>query len=349
MAETLGIGIIGSGSIASVAHLPGYRAIADKCRVIAVADIDADRAVKFAKENSVPKAFGDYRLLLDLDEIDAVSVCTPPSVHADATIDALNAGKHVICEKPMAMNAAEATAMVKAAKKNGKVLAVDFQMRFAREAQLLKQIVDDGELGDIYFARSVYNRRRGIPAWGVFHRREYSGGGALMDLGVHVIDLTLWLMGHPQPVSVLGATYTKFGKREGVFNRWGDWNVEEFDVEDFAVATVNLENGATLVLETSWALNIEKDQQTLQLSGDQGGANLFPLKVYKDRGTALMDWTPRDLKKSQPGHAMSIANFVDAAREDGTPLVSGDDGLIVARIVDALYESADSGQLVRLD
>ena len=348
MAERLGIGIIGAGSIASTAHLPGYRAIADRCRVLAVADVDVDRATSFAKDNNVPKAFGDYRRLLDLEDIDAVSVCTPPSVHADATIDALNAGKHVLCEKPLAMNAAEATEMVKAARKNGKVLAVDFQMRFGREAQLLKQIIDDGELGDIYFARSVYNRRRGIPAWGVFHRREYSGGGALMDLGVHMIDLTLWLMGHPQPASVLGATYSKFGNRDGVFNRWGNWNVEEFDVEDFAVATVNFKNGATFVLETSWALNIKRDQQTLQLSGDHGGADLFPLNVYKDRGNALMDWIPRDVKKSQPEHTLSVANFVGAILEDESLLVTGDDGLTVARVVDALYESADSGLLVNL-
>lgn len=349
MAEKLGIGIIGSGSIASGAHLPGYKAAADKCRVLAVADVDADRASKFAKDNKIPKAFNDYRQLLELHEIDAVSVCTPPSVHAPATIDALNAGKHVMCEKPMAMNAAEAAAMVEAARANGKVLAIDFQTRFGQEPQLLKQIIDDGELGEIYFARTVYNRRRGIPAWGVFHIREHSGGGALMDLGVHMLDLTLWLMGHPTPVSVLGATYAKFGNREGVFNRWGDWKPDEFDVEDFALATVNLENGAALVLETSWALNVEKDQQALQLCGDRGGADLFPLRVYKDRGAALMDWTPSALKQGAPEHVGSIGNFVDAILEDRSPLVTGDHGLMVARIVDALYESAESGQLVRLD
>ena len=349
MAEKLGIGIIGSGAIASGAHLPGYEAVSNRCRVLAVADIDADRAAKFAKDNNIPKAFSDYRQLLDLDEIDAVSVCTPPAVHAPATIDALNAGKHVMCEKPMAMNAVEAAAMVEAARENGKVLAIDFQTRFGREPQLLKQIIDDGELGEIYFARTVYNRRRGIPAWGVFHIREHSGGGALMDLGVHMLDLTLWLMGHPKPVSVLGATYTKLGKRDDVFNPWGKWKTDEFDVEDFALATVNLEGGASLVLETSWALNIEKSQQVVQLCGDRGGADLFPLRVYKDSGTALMDWTPSELSEGPPEHVASMGDFVGAILDDRSPLIIGDHGLMVARIVDALYQSAESGELVRLD
>ena len=348
MAETIGIGIIGAGSIASQAHIPGYAALPKKCRVVALADIDMDRAEKLAKDKGIPKAFEDYRQLLDLDEIDAVSVCTPPAVHAQATIDALEAGKHVMCEKPMAMNGEEASKMVKAAAKNGKVLAIDFQMRFGRDAQLLKQLIGDGELGEIYYARAVYNRRRGIPAWGVFHIREHSGGGALMDLGVHMIDLTLWLMGHPEPVSVLGSVYTKFGDREGVYNRWGDWNNDEFDVDDFAVATVNMRNGASLTLESSWALNIKDDEQILRLCGDEGGADLFPLGVYKDRGNALIDWTPQIFGKDRPDHIQSMADFVDAIHEERPPLITGEQGLTVTRIVEALYDSAGSGKLVTL-
>lgn len=348
MAEKVGIGIIGAGSIASNAHIPAYQALSEKCRLVAVADIDPMRAEKVAKDNKIPKAFDDFRRLLELDDVDAVSVCTPPSVHAEVTIASLNAGKHVMCEKPMAMNAAEARSMVAAAEKAGRVLAIDFQSRFAPEAKFLHELITAGELGPIYFGRAVYNRRRGIPAWGLFHSKKHSGGGALIDLGVHVLDLALWLMGHPKPVSVLGAVYTKFGKREGLFNRWGKWNTTEFDVDDFAMATIKLENGATLSLECSWALNIEKDQQVLQLCGEEGGADLYPLKVYKDRGSGLVDWIPQGLQDPKPAHTASMADFVSAIHDGRPPLVRGEHGLTVAELVDAIYASAATGQLVML-
>lgn len=348
MADKLGIGIIGAGSIAGAAHIPAYQALPETCRLVAVADIDLARAQKLSKESKIPKAFDDYRRLLELDDVHAVSVCTPPAVHAEATLAALAAGKHVICEKPMALNARQARAMVKAAKKARRVLAIDFQTRFAPDARFLKQLITEGELGDIYFARAVYNRRRGIPAWGVFHSKQHSGGGALMDIGVHFLDLALWLMGHPKPVSVLGATYNKFGNREDVYNRWGKWNTKEFDVDDFAVATIKLQNDATLTIECSWALNIEKDQQALQLCGDRGGADLYPLKIYKDRGIGLVDWIPQGIQESKSNHALCIADFVKAIREERPPLVRGEHGLLVAELIDAVYESARTGELVSL-
>ena len=348
MADKVGVGIIGAGSIANNAHIPGYLAISDRCKIFAVADVVEEVAGKTAKDHKIPKAFSDYRRLLELDEIDAVSVCTPPAAHAEATIAALEAGKHVLCEKPMAMNASEAAKMVRSARKAGRNLAIGFQSRFSAEAQALKAFIDAGELGEVYFAKALYNRRRGIPSWGKFYSRKDNGGGPLIDVGVHVMDLALWLMGHPKPVSVFGATYRKFGNRDDAFNRWGKWNSRDFDVEDFAVALIKMAGGATLSLECSWALNIGDDEQIVRLAGDRGGADVYPFKVYKDTGTGLFDWTPKQLHEVKSTHGASVADFVDSVLAGRRPLVTGEHGLVVTRIVDAIYESSEKGELVVL-
>lgn len=350
MAETVGVGIIGAGSIANLTHIPGYKALPDKARLVAVADVIGDRADAVAAEHKIPMAFDDYRRLLELDEVDIVSICTPPAAHMETTIAALEAGKHVLCEKPMAMTAAEAQKMVDAADRTGKKLAIGFQSRFSDNAQALKRLIDRGELGDIYYGRAVYNRRRGIPSWGMFYSREQNGGGPMIDVGVHVLDLALWLMGNPKPVSVLGSAYRKFGNRDDVFNRFGPWNHKDYDVEDFAVAMIRLENGATLNLECSWALNIEKDLQSVVLCGDEGGAQLDPLNVFKDDGDMLIDWIPRTLADTNylETHARSVASFVDAVLNDGETLVKPEHGLYVAQIVDALYRSSETGELATI-
>ena len=368
MSEPIGVGIIGAGDIANLTHIPGYKGLPGKARIVAVADVVDKVAEKVAKEHDIPMAFDNYDELLALEEVDAVSICTPPVAHRDATIAALEAGKHVLCEKPMAMNAAEAQEMVDAAERTGQLLAIGFQSRFSSEAQSLKRLIESGELGDIYYGRAVYNRRRGLPPRGSFHQfKGQSGGGPLLDVGVHVLDLALWLMGHPKPVSVVGSAYCKFGNRGDVYrggvlsqrSHHGTWNDKEFEVEDFAVAMIKLDNGATLNLECSWALNIAQDLQSIVLCGDEGGAELSPLKIFKDDGHMLIDWEPRSLADSaQRGselssafidmHAKSIENFVNAARGEGEPLVKPEQGLCVAQIVDAIYRSVDSGKLVTI-
>ncbi len=350
MADTVGVGIIGAGSIANMTHIPGYKGLSEKVSLIAVADVLGEHADKVAAEHRIPMAFDDYNRLLELEEIDIVSVCTPPVAHMAATIAALEAGKHVLCEKPMAMNAAEAQKMIDAAEKSGRKLAIGFQSRFSDSAVALKRLIDGGELGDVYYGRAVYNRRRGIPSWGMFYSREQNGGGPLIDVGVHVLDLALWLMGNPKPVSVLGSAYRKFGNRDDVFNRFGPWNHTDYDVEDFATAMIRLEGGATLNLECSWALNIEEDLQSVVLCGDEGGAQLHPLKVFKDDGQMLIDWDPQGLADTNyiEMHARSLANFVDAVINDTEPLVRPEHGLHVAQIVDAIYRSSETGQLAEI-
>ena len=239
----LGIGIIGTGSIAQLAHIPGYQAISDQCEIVAAADVSEDALAAAQRDFGIPHLFRDYHELLQLDEVDAVSICASNPIHHPATLAALAAGKHVFCEKPLALNAADAREMVEAAQKADRILAVDFQSRFIPQAVALKQCIERGELGEVYFVRAAWNRRRGFAprTKGAFHSKALNGGGALIDVGVHVIDTALWLMGGPSPVSVSGATYLKIGNQaDGGYNPWGPWNHQEMDVDDFAMAMIRL-------------------------------------------------------------------------------------------------------------
>ncbi|MBM4437035.1 MAG: Gfo/Idh/MocA family oxidoreductase [Actinobacteria bacterium] len=360
MARKLGIGVIGAGNIARYAHLPGYAGLPDACHVVAVADTDLERAQRVAQDFQIPNVFRDYEELLRLDEIDAVSVCTPPVTHAEATIAALRSGRHALCEKPMAMTSAQAREMVDAACTAKRMLAIDFQTRFFAEAQLLRRFVDAGELGDVYYARAVYIRRRGLPTGGVFHLKVHSGGGALADVGVHALDTALWFMRHPRPVAVWGATYLKIANRTDTSNPKGDWRRKDFEVDDFALAQIRFANGATMNLEASWASNIQRDVYAVQLCGDRGGAEVefrqyrdssraeTPLRVYKDDGHTLLDWVPQELTPVQYPHRALVADFVAAIQTGRPPLVTGEHGLVVTEIVEAIYRSAESGAVVTL-
>jgi predicted dehydrogenase len=346
--KSIGIGIIGSGGIAQGAHLPAYKALADDdVRVIAVADVRRETAEQAAKKFEVPHIYEDYRELLKRDDIDAVSVCTPNFMHKQPTIDALEAGKHVLVEKPLAINAAEGREMVAAARRTGRKLQAGLNNRFGSGPQALKRFVEAGELGNVYYARSQALRRRGIPSWGVFTQKDKQGGGPLIDIGVHILDLTLWLMGHPKPVAASGQTYTKFGKREGVVGLMGQWDTKSYTVEDFGVGFVRFENGATLTLETSFAANLEKEIFNCELFGTEGGCSLSPLRLFFERNQTLIDATPVFLPQVHT-HQAEIKSFVEAIRNDTEPVVTAEQGLMVTEILDAIYRSADEGREVRI-
>jgi predicted dehydrogenase len=247
------IGVIGVGigyiHIQSMSKIPP-----DQLEIAALCDVNEQRVRTVANEFGVKKVFTDHKEMLKQDEIDAVLVCTPNILHAPMTLDAFAAGKHVMCEKPMALNAAEAEQMVQAGKKAGKMLMMAFNNRFRSDSQLLKKFIENGELGDIYYAKTGWIRRKGIPGLGGwFTTKARAGGGPLIDIGVHVLDLTLWLMGNPRPVSVMGSAYAKFGP-QAAKEQGGT-----YDVEDLAVGLIKLDNGATLFLEASWESHIAKD------------------------------------------------------------------------------------------
>ncbi|MBE3584225.1 MAG: Gfo/Idh/MocA family oxidoreductase [Limnochordaceae bacterium] len=339
------VGIIGVGGIARGAHIPGYKQLHD-VDLVAFCDIIPERARQGVEEFGAPgaKAYEDYHDLLARDDIDAVSVCTPNAAHAQITIAALNAGKDVICEKPMATSPADAWAMVRAAQANQRILTVGYQHRFSDDAALLKEMVDDGTVGEVYYARAIALRRRGVPTWGVFLDKEKQGGGPLIDIGTHTVDRTLWLMGDiGKPTWVLAQTFRKLADHPG-YNLWGRWDPAKFQVEDAGFGFVRFESGAVLSVETSWALNIKEDLFGTVLAGSKAGAELFDgLRVYSEERGRLVD------KSFNPGRSESlyhreIAHFIDRVKSRKAPLVKPEEAATVVEVLDAIYQSAASGR-----
>jgi predicted dehydrogenase len=346
MSKTIRVGIIGTGGIARSCHIPGYQKLAD-VEIVALCDVAPGLAAKVAAELGVPHAFEDAREMFAQVELDAVSVCTPNVSHREMTVLALEAGAHVLCEKPIAMNLQEGQAMVAKAKATDKVLQIGLHYRFTPAAQTVKRFVEAGELGDIYYGESTYFRRRGIPSWGVFTQKKLQGGGAMIDIGVHVLDHTLWLMGNPKPVGVFGSTYAALGNQEGLFSPWGPWDTKKFDVDDMAVAMIKFDTGATLILRSCWAGHIEKTFEEMRLMGTKGGAFMHPLGIYKDVHGVMVDITPKDLPKVEP-HAAEIAHFIACIRGEVSNVVVPEQVLDVQAIIDAVYQSAKSGHEVVL-
>lgn len=345
--ETIGIGIIGAGGIARGAHIPSYKKLSN-AQVVAVSDpLEAARN-GVAQEFDIPHAYADFHEMLKRDDIHAISVTTPNFMHAEATIAALNAGKHVLCEKPLAMNATEGEAMVAASRKTGRKLMCGYNSRFSPPIQTLKRFADKREFGTMYYARAQALRRRGIPGWGLFINKEKNGGGPLIDIGVHILDATLHVLGFPKPVSVTGQTYAMFGKRKDVIGLMGQWDYKNFTVEDFAVAFVRFEGGLTLVLESSFVAELEHDQFSFQIFGDKGGCQLSPLKMYAEQNKTLLDITPVHLPGNVNSHNLEIASFVDSIINDTPVFTPGEEALQVTRIIDAIYESSETGREVKL-
>lgn len=353
MTTPVGVAIIGSGGIAQSVHLPAYQKLQaeGKAKIIAVCDANEEVAKAAQAKFDVPHLFTDYTKMLELPEVQAVDVCTPNFLHKQPVLDALAAGKHVICEKPIALNAGEGQEMVDAARKAGKKFMVALNMRFGGTPQAVKRFIDDGKLGEVYYARAQALRRRGVPSWGVFTQKDKQGGGPLIDIGVHILDMTLWLMGHPKPISATGQTYQKFGRKTGVYNPWGAWDPEKFTVEDFAAGFVRFENGATLTLESSFVANGPDAFQTT-LYGTEGGVfldlnNTNNSKFFREESGSLTD--SQFVSLPNPGsHEAEIRGFVQAILDDTEVPVPGEQGLMVTRILDALYESSETGQPVAL-
>ena len=272
MSKRLKVGIIGCGGIANGKHLPSLKAI-NRVDLVAFCDLIEEKAIKAAKEYGTPdaKVYTDYQELLKDESIDVVHVLTPNRMHAQISIDALHAGKHVMCEKPMAKTAEDARRMVAAAKESGKKLTIGYQHRHKPETQYLKQVIDSGELGDIHYAKALAIRRRGTPNWGVFLNEYEQGGGPLIDIGTHSLDLTLYLMNNYKPRMVVGTSYKKCENAE-CGNPWGGWDPKQHTMEDAAFGFIVMQDGATITLDATWALNTIEPipEGSVQLDGQQG-------------------------------------------------------------------------------
>ena len=337
MAKKLRVGIIGLGW-PGVEHLKGYIA-SGKAEVVAVCDIDEERRTRIAAEYSVPETYTDYKQMLRKADIDAVSNGLPNFLHAPITIAALNAGKHVLCEKPPAMNAREARRMADTASKKGVVLMYALCMRFAAESQVIKDFADRGDLGRIYYGKCGYVRRRGIPIGkgGWFVDKKRAGGGALIDIGVHALDRCWWLMGCPKPVAVLGSVYQEFKHvvPKGV----------HFDVDDAAFALIKFDNDATLLLEATWALNLPGGGYC-EVAGTKGGARVSPLTIFGERDGVQIDITPTPPQRN--GMLGETAHFVECCLAGKRPMMDGEQGVQLMAMLDGIYKSQQTGKAVKL-
>ena len=347
------IGIIGAGSL-STFHIDAYRNN-PITEVVAICDSFGNRASQKAMELGIKEAYEDYDEMFRKCDIDAVSIITSNNTHASIAIAALNAGKHVLCEKPPALNAADAIRMKEAADRNKKLLMFGFVRRFAQNTEVLNDYIKRGEFGDIYYVKTGFLRRCGNPG-GWFANRSISGGGPLIDLGVHIIDLAIYLMGKPKPVKVFGNTSNKLGNRANIKGVSGykaaDFDSSKNDVEDFANALIKFDNGASLFIETSWAMNIKADMLYMDLFGDKGGAKLEPdFEIYSEKNDYMVDIKPVmnsysfDFNKS---FGAEIDHFIDCIA-NGTPcMCPAEDGVTIMKILDAIYESSKTGEAIDL-
>ncbi|WP_339272083.1 Gfo/Idh/MocA family oxidoreductase [Paenibacillus sp. FSL K6-1330] len=360
MSKTLKIGIIGCGGIANGKHMPSLKKQA-QAELVAFCDIALERAQKAAAEYGVEgaKVYTDFRELLQDGSIDVIHVCTPNDSHSEITVASLEAGKHVMCEKPMAKTVSEAKAMLDAAKRTGKKLTIGYNNRFRDDSMYLKEVCEEGELGEIYYGKALAVRRRAVPTWGVFLDEEKQGGGPLIDIGTHALDLTLWLMDNYKPKSVLGSTFHKLGQRENAANAFGPWDPKEFKVEDSAFGFITMENGATIILESSWALNVvETGEAKAVLAGTEGGADMKDgLRINGEKMSRLYE-TKVDLNAggvafysgSKENDADREARmWLEAIVEDKDPVVKPEQAFVVTQILEAIYESAKTGKAVYFD
>ncbi|MGD0878517.1 MAG: Gfo/Idh/MocA family oxidoreductase [Anaerolineales bacterium] len=373
--KTIKVGIIGCGFIANSKHLPSMARLGS-IEVVAFCDLIIQKAQASAEKFGTPDALVcvDYHDVLARTDIDVIHVCTPNSSHAEITVAALKSGKHVMCEKPMAKTATEAKAMLDAYHSTGKLLTIGYQNRFREDSLFMKSLCDSGDLGEVYFGKAFATRRRGVPTWGVFMDKEKQGGGPLIDLATHALDLTLWMMQNYEPSTVLGSTFDKIAKIGSPANAMGPWDPAKYEVEDSAFGLVKFKNGATVMVEASWALNmiVSNEAMTL-LCGTKAGADMFPPtgpivrtgdfqsadsyhvrvngehngKLYIQNysmGAAFIG----DGSKPEnfPGGLKEMQTWMSAVRDEGDLLVKPEQAYMVTCILEAIYQSALSGDVV---
>ena len=348
--KKLRVAFIGAGGIAGT-HMREYSKM-DDVEMVAMADISTAGMERLGDEYGIPDAFTDYKAMLRKIKPDAVSVCTPNGLHAETSIAALRAGADVLVEKPLAMSAREGQRMLDAAKKANQKLVIGFQQRFDPKAQFVKNAVDSGRMGKVLYGRVQALRRRGIPNWGVFGRKDLQGGGPLIDIGVHVLEVTHYVMGSPRPVAASGNVYTYLGnKKSNVACQWPNWDHKSYTVEDLAVGQIRFENGATIHIESSFAAHIAKNIWNFQLMGEKGGASWDPVQLYTDDNGYMINSEPGWLPRNQDFGSifgLKMRNFVDHSLHGKPTMAPAEHGLMVQKMLDGIYESAERGKEVAI-
>ena len=358
MARIVKVGIIGCGGIANQKHMPSLSKI-ENVRMVAFCDLIPERAQAAKEKFGTPDAFvcTDYRELLAIKDIEVVHVLTPNREHSEITVAALKAGKHVMCEKPMAKTAEGARKMCEAARESGKKLAIGYQHRMKPQARFAKEYIESGALGEIYYANCLAIRRRGTPNWGVFLDEEAQGGGPIIDIATHSLDLTLYLMNNYEPEMVVGKTHKKLEHPEEG-NIWGDKGVSTTPLEEAACAFIRMKNGATILLETSWALNTDEPIQegSCVLCGSKAGLSLKNNELRLNKvelgrqvvtkvdcsagGVAFYDGA-----SMSPAEAEARA-WIDCIVSDTEQIVKPEQAMVVSEILEAIYTSSKAGKPV---
>ncbi len=361
--DKLRVAIVGCGGIANGKHMKALRKV-EECEMVAFCDIIEERAVDAAKRYGIPgaKVTTDYMEIANDPDIDVVHVCTPNRSHSFITIACLEGGKHVMCEKPMAKTAADAQAMLDAAKRTGKKLTIGYQNRQCLHQLTIKRDADAGRFGEIYYAKAHAVRRRAVPTWGVFMNEYEQGGGPLIDIGTHALDLTLWIMNNYEPKMVVGSKYRKLADTENAANSWGPWDPKEFTVEDSAFGFIKMKNGATIMLESSWALNTEDVGEACStFCGTKGGATTKgPFKYNGEADGVLFthypDFDGMNLSTLYDGSTATwdpsetdMRQWMRAIINDTDPCVLPEQALVVSQILEAIYTSSKTGKPVYFD
>ncbi|WP_099159572.1 Gfo/Idh/MocA family protein [Virgibacillus ndiopensis] len=342
----LRMGLIGVGGIAQDRHIPAYLNLSEKVELTAVHDVNESRAREVAEKFTIHHVFTNYHDMFEV--VDAVTICTPNKFHTEISVAALEAGVHVLCEKPMAITTEECEQMIEASEKSNRLLSIAYHYRYTEVAQVAKQAVLNNEIGEPLVTRVQALRRRKVPGWGVFTNKELQGGGSLIDYGCHLLDLALWLLGNPEPVEVMGTTYNRLSKIPNQINDWGTFDHETFDVDDHVSGYITFQNGMSLLLECSWAANIKEDTKHISISGVDGGLNVYPYELYQPKhGTFMESFAKAEYDEHKAGFVQA-ENFVDSCLGEAELIVKPEQALSVTKIIEAIYKSNETGTSVRI-
>ncbi|MGA2976851.1 MAG: Gfo/Idh/MocA family oxidoreductase [Spirochaetia bacterium] len=342
--RTINVGLIGAGGIAQ-SHCRAISEI-EGTRIVAVCDLIRERAEKTAAEWKIPHVYENYHEMLKRESIEAVTVATYNQAHRAPTVDSLRAGKHVLCEKPMAATLDDAAAMTRAARETGKLLMIALKTRYSERMMAAKGIVSSGALGDIYYSETVAARRCGIPGFSdSFLRKETAGIGAVADIGVYCLDHALWLMGHPRPVAVSGIANNVLGKTHRPVRGSWTWDSENLTVEDFGAAWVRFDNGGAMVFKTSWIMHMDDIGGTFFL-GTKAGMRLDPLTVFRHEWGLLTDTQTKGFAEVEDKELFRRENtaFADAIREGKPSPIPSEEMLLTNVIIQGLIDSSAAGK-----
>lgn len=351
MSNTFKVGFIGAGGIALM-HMTHLKRIPN-VEIPCAADVSDKSLAKAQETHGVQRVYKDYHEMLRVEtDIDAVSICTPNGLHAENTIAALEAGKHVMVEKPMALHSRECVAMIETAHRVGKKLICGFQFRFDPRTQLIRKQIAEGHFGKILYVRCQALRRRGIPNWGVFGRKDLQGGGPMIDIGVHVMEMAHYAIGSPRPITATGNTWTFLGNTQSeIASAWPGWDYKNYTVEDMAAGMVRFDNGCLMTIEASFVAHIEKDVWNFQVMGEKGGAVWESAQVFRDQDGYMMNLNPGFLPSSANNILwdLKMQHFVDVCRAGRLNESSGEHGMMVQKMIDGIYASADAGREVMIE